>query len=89
MHTDSITTVRGIVVPADWDDQGRVLKLAIVTFFEDRVMVVPDARGMSLISCLRKTVRVDGILRTQGNLREIEVQDYAVDPPGKGRPARD
>ncbi|MFH1152713.1 MAG: hypothetical protein V1793_02760 [Pseudomonadota bacterium] len=79
MQTHETTTIRGIVVPADWDDQGRILRLAIATYFEDRVLIVADPQGMNLMSCLRKKVTVDGILVQQGAIREIKVQAYALD----------
>lgn len=86
MNTTQITTLRGIIVPEGWDDQGKVLRLAIVTYDEGRVLITPDLQGMKLLSWLRKTVKLEGILTLQGPLREIEVHGFAVDyPPGQGR----
>ena len=86
MNTTQTTTLRGIIVPEGWDDQGKVLRLAIATYDEGRVLITPDVQGIKLLSWLRKTVKLEGILTLQGPLREIAVQGFDVDhPPGQGR----
>ena len=74
------TTIYGIVIPTDWDDRGNILKLAIVTYDEGKVTVVPNDRGVALVTCLRKAVKVQGILRYNNGLQEIEIHTFAVDP---------
>ena len=81
MNTDKTTTIRGIVIAADWDDNGTILRLAILTYEENRIMVVPNDQGMELISFLRKSVQVNGILRQKENTMEIEVHTFAIDIP--------
>lgn len=86
MNSTEPITIRGIIVPEVWDDQGQVLKLAIVTYDEDRVLIAPNTQGLELMSWLRKTVKLEGILTPRGSFREIEVLRFAKDtPPRAGR----
>lgn len=86
MNTTQTTTLRGIIVPEGWDDQGKVLKLAIATYDEGRVLITPNVQGMKLLSWLRKTVKLEGILTLEGALREINVHGFVVDhPPRQSR----
>jgi len=81
MTTNKTTTIRGIVIGADWDDNGTIIRLAILTYEENRIMVAPNDQGMELISFLRKSVQVNGILRQKENTMEIEVHTFAIDMP--------
>ncbi len=80
MQTHESTTISGIIIPAEWDDQGRILGLAIATYDESRIIIVPNAQAKELMSCLRKAVRVNGILRQKETLQEIEIHTFAIDP---------
>lgn len=73
-------TIYGIVIPTDWDDRGNILQLAIVTYDEGKISVVPNDRGTALMTCLRKAVQVQGILRQGNGLQEIEIHTFAIDP---------
>lgn len=73
-------TIYGIVIPTDWDDRGNILKLAIVTYDEGKIFVVPNDRGATLMTCLRKTVQVQGMVRQGNGFQEIEIHTFAVDP---------
>ncbi len=74
------TTIYGIVIPTDWDDQGNILKVAIVTYDEGKVIIAPDHRGIALMSCLRKAVQARGILRQSNGSREMEIHTFTLDP---------
>lgn len=80
VQPSEVATIYGIVIPTNWDDRGNVLKLAIVTYDEGKIVVVPDDQGMALITCLRKTVKVEGMLRQNKGIQEIEIHTFAVDP---------
>ncbi len=81
MNTTQPTTLHGIIVAEGWDDQGRVLKLAIATYDEGRILITPNAQGMKLLSWLRKPVKLEGILTRRGALREIDVHGVVADHP--------
>ena len=78
-------TIYGIVIPTDWDDSGNIIKLAILTYDEGKIIVMPNDRGTALMNCLRKTVQVQGMLRQGNEFQEIEIHTFAVDP---GQPDR-
>jgi hypothetical protein len=74
------TTIYGIVIPTDWDDQGKILKIAIVTYDEGKILIAPGDRGTALMSCLRKSVQAKGCLRQGNGFPEMEIRTFAIDP---------
>jgi hypothetical protein len=44
-------TIRGLVVPVEWDDKGNILNLVISTFDEDEYLIELDQRGKQLNLC--------------------------------------
>jgi len=55
--------LQGIVIPALWDDQGKVIGLAIHAFDEKEYFVEPDGLGRTLMTRIHKTVEVSGKVR--------------------------
>ena len=75
------TTLRGIVIPATWNENGAVLSLAIATFSEEKIFVANTPAGQRLMSHLRTAVKVEGTLKTEGGKRMIEVDNFAAEAP--------
>ena len=80
VHPSELATIDGIIIPTDWDDRGNIIKLAIVTYDEGKIIVRPNNCADALITCLRKAVQVQGILRKSNGFEEIEIHTFAVDP---------
>jgi 5S rRNA maturation endonuclease (ribonuclease M5) len=75
----NLTTVRGLVIPVDWDDKGNVTATAISTHLEEEYLVDQDAWGEALLAFLRQRVKVSGsvALKKDGK-KVITVKKYEV-----------
>ena len=75
----SLKTVRGLVIPVDWDDKGNVTATAISTHLEEEYLVEQNAWGEALLAFLRQRVKVSGsvVLRESGK-KVITVKKYEV-----------
>jgi len=75
----NLTTIRGLVIPVDWDDKGNVTATAISTHLEEEYLVDQDAWGEALLAFLRQRVKVSGsvALKKDGK-KVITVKKYEV-----------
>ena len=75
----SLTTVRGLVVPVDWDDKGNVTATAISTHLEEEYLVDQNVRGEALLAFLRERVKVSGlVMENESGKKVITVKNYEV-----------
>ncbi|MDH3559242.1 MAG: hypothetical protein OES18_25660 [Deltaproteobacteria bacterium] len=75
----SLTTVRGLVVPVDWDDKGNVTATAISTHLEEEYLVDQNVRGEALLAFLRERVKVRGlVMENESGKKVITVKNYEV-----------
>jgi hypothetical protein len=73
------TTIRGILVPADWDEEGNAVAVAISTLGEDEYVIEPDPKGQELLRLLRQEVEVIGFVRKgKKDRRTISIKSYAL-----------
>ena len=74
-----LATVRGLVIPVDWDDKGNVTATAISTHLEEEFLVDQNAWGEALLAFLRQRVKVSGsiVLKEDGK-KVITVNKYEV-----------
>jgi len=74
-----LTTIRGLVIPVDWDDKGNVTATAISTHLEEDYLVEQNAWGEALLAFLRQRVKVSGSLTVKENGKKvISVKKYEV-----------
>jgi hypothetical protein len=75
----SLTTIRGLVIPVDWDDRGNITATAISTHLEEEYLVDQNAWGEALLAYLRQRVKVSGsiILKEDGK-KVITVKRFEV-----------
>ena len=75
---DSIT-IRGLLVPFDWDEKGNITKTAVSTYFEEEYLIEKNARGEALLPFLRQRVKVVGFMRMDDRGRKVvRVEEYEV-----------
>ena len=60
---ESSITIRGLLVPVDWDERGNITGTAVSTYFEEEYLIERNARGEALLSFLRQKVKVIGLVR--------------------------
>jgi hypothetical protein len=78
-NESSLTTIRGLVVPVDWDEKGNVTATAISTYFEDEYLVDQNAWGEALLAFLRQRVKVSGsLIQNENGQSIITVGKYEV-----------
>ena len=49
-------TIRGLLVPVDWDEKGNITETAVSTYFEEEYLIERNARGEALLPFLRQKV---------------------------------
>jgi hypothetical protein len=78
-HTaKELFSIRGLIVPVDWDAMGRVTAVAISTFDEEEYLVSGKGKGNELLTFLRKVVEVEGIPSLVEDERMITVKRYRL-----------
>ena len=71
-------TIRGLIVPAEWDDKGSVISISISTFNEDEYLVDKDSVSKELYSYLREGVEVSGFVREEEGIKKIKIKRYRI-----------
>jgi hypothetical protein len=71
--------INGIIMPHDWDENGKVTEIALYTD-EEEVYVVEDNRlAQELIRLLRNKVEIEGNIRKYpGGSQSISAHNYIV-----------
>ena len=77
-HENRLTTITGVIIPADWDQDGRITGVAISTHDEDEYLVQGRAKGTELVRLLRKEVEVTGWAELDQGKKTITVKDYRL-----------
>jgi len=79
MAEPKLKTIRGIVIPIDWHDNGYPRSLAIATYREQKVLVADTRKCRQLFSLLNERVVVSGRVHREGDKMVIEVGDFYLD----------
>lgn len=76
---DELTTIRGIVIPVDWDVDGNVLATAISSQDEHEYFVELDKKGKKMLGLIRRGIEVRGVVRKiiKGH-KTITVKSYRL-----------
>lgn len=73
----AISTLRGVILPAKWDNNGRVMRISINTKDENEYIIDYSGRGKELLSYLREMIEIEGtILQKIGGTMYIKVNNY-------------
>lgn len=73
-----VITIRGIVLPVDWDEKGKVIAAALSTHKEEEYLIDHDYKGRKLMDCIQHEVEVSGVVRRTNNKKIITVTTYEV-----------
>jgi hypothetical protein len=72
-------TLRGIVVPIEWDRRGMALQVAILTPDEGEYVVAEGDAGARLRRCLREEVLARGLLRDHtADRKSVTVLSFSI-----------
>jgi hypothetical protein len=69
--------IEGIIIPANWDNKGTVVDLAIATRDEEQYLITDKDQVARLKPLLRQEVEIKGILLNQAGRRIIEVKRFS------------
>ena len=73
---DRLTTIRGLIIPVNWDDRGEVTEIATSTFDEEEYLLDYNKKIDRLFSLIRKEVEVTGYVRTEKGKKIMKVQKF-------------
>jgi hypothetical protein len=77
--TEGSSTIRGLLVPVDWDERGNITETAVSTYFEEEYLIERNARGEALLPFLRQKVKVVGLVSMDERGRKVvRVEEYEV-----------
>ena len=68
--------IKGLIVPASWDNKGNVVDLAIATQDEEEYLITDKDQVAKLKQLLRQEVEIKGILQTKEGKRIIQVKRF-------------
>jgi hypothetical protein len=72
-----MASIKGIVIPAAWDQNGKIISLAIATDDEQEYLIETRQIFTKLKSMLREEIVVIGTIRQTEKNKIIEVKSYS------------
>jgi len=75
--TNQDISIRGILVPVEWDQKGNVTRVGLMTENEEEYFLDEGRNSVGLFSLVRRQVQVRGRARQEGGRRIILVETYA------------
>jgi len=72
-----LITIKGIVIPVDWDQKGNPVSVVIATHTEQEYLVSNNSKGKELFSLIREGVEISGIVEEIAGIKIIKVKDIA------------
>jgi hypothetical protein len=80
--SEKLITIRGIVIPADWDEKGKAVAAAISTHEEEEYLIDKNYKGEELLHYIQEEVEVSGIAKENQDNKTITVQKYILRKQG-------
>lgn len=73
------SSITGIIVPADWDDNDNLIQIAIQTIDEEEYIIKQNKRGRELLDLIEQEVEVIGTTTENGDGNIIiEISEYSL-----------
>ena len=73
---DRLVTIRGLIIPVNWDEKGKVTAIAASAFDEEEYLLVNNKKVEPLFSLIRKVVEVTGSVREERGKKIMTVQKF-------------
>ncbi|MBW2710238.1 MAG: hypothetical protein JRD04_13465 [Deltaproteobacteria bacterium] len=71
-------TVKGILLPSEWDESGAVIALTLFTFDEDEYRVERNETTRELLDVLRHELLVEGYSRWEQDRKILRVTEFCL-----------
>ena len=72
-------SIKGIVIPSDWDSNGNVISMAIATRNEEEYIIENHQKLLNLKELLRQEVVVNGSIKCSNNYKVINVKSIRLE----------
>ena len=69
-------TIKGIIIPVDWDDKGNVVAIALSTNDEEEYLIEGKGKGGELRRFLREEMEINGFVSHEKDIKMIRVTTY-------------
>lgn len=84
-NKNALVTLKGIIIPADWDTKGNVIAIAISTDSEEEYLICNDDKGKKLFNFIQDLVKVRGIIDEVAGIKIMKInkmEKCSLDIPG-------
>ncbi len=73
-----VIKVRGVVVPALWDEKGKAIAAALSTNKEEEYLIDQDATGSKIIDYIQCEVEASGVVTRNKDKKIITISTYEI-----------
>jgi hypothetical protein len=77
-RSNELVTLRGILLPMEWDEDGHVIAVGFSGTDEKEYQIEVKEKKAELLRLLQKKVEVTGLLREWAGNRVIVLKDYKL-----------
>ena len=72
-NKNGLVTLKGIIIPVDWDNEGNVIAIAISTHGEEEYLICNDNNGKKLFNFIQNLVKVSGKIKEVAGIKLIKI----------------
>lgn len=76
----SFKTIKGVLLPVKWDENGSVQDIALYADDENEYIVVKSTKSKDMIKLLRQQVKLYGTVQCKKGKHIIDVESYSQEP---------
>ena len=73
-------TLKGIIVPVDWDEKGNITTLALSTHYEEEYLIHNPSKRKELSGFIREVVKVTGLVEEVAGKKIIKIKSIEKSP---------
>jgi hypothetical protein len=70
-------TIKGVIIPVDWDRKGNVIAVAIATQDEDEYRIDERGKGKELLGFIREEIHASGEVTEREGKKVIQIAKYS------------
>jgi hypothetical protein len=71
-------TIKGLVIPVNWDERGKAVAAALSTYTEDEYLIDNDYKGRELLHLIKEEVEITGVVKETKEKKIITVEKYVL-----------
>lgn len=79
INIKGIVIIKGLIIPADWDEEGEIIAIAISTYSEEEYLIDRNPKGEELFAFVRQGAKIIGLVKMDDCGRKIiRVEEYEI-----------